>query len=221
MNLNNDNENEALVMEGNGTLVPHVLPNLPGPTNFIKNESQTLRRLCYGTVQVHRPHIHVRRQNREASPRWKSAMDTLFSDASITRNYSPWVGPERNNIKKYQALVKAGLKHDHGQYEIKSCNGSILHDCERLGHQLQNEIIATELENTTRLNETALEQANRQVLNNQYEAQMGLLPGVPGVEPPSLNFELDDNQRHALGVLPPNPGLQGKHREDYLYYYFH
>lgn len=74
---------------------------------------------------------------------------------------------------------------------------------------LQNEITEAQLQNSNRLDEEALVQANRNVLNNHYEAQMGLLPGIPGVEPPSVAFELDEGQRHAMAVLPRNPGIQG------------
>ena len=39
---------------------------------------------------------------------------------------------------------------------------------------------------------------------------MGLLPGIPGIEPLSLVFELDEGQCHVLAILPLNPGIQGK-----------
>ena len=173
-----NNGSDDVDVEGN---VPEVrarpLPKLPGPAAFIKDLPlrchKVLRQTCYTAVQLHRPHVHVKKLNREASPLWLAAMDTFFNEAgNVDRNYSRWEGERKEQGKKFASLVKTGLKHDHQQYNIKAREvGSIMHDCEVLAHVLQNEITEAQLQDSNCLNEEALVQANRNVLNNQYEAQ--------------------------------------------------
>ena len=150
-------------------------------------------------VQIH-PHVEVGSRNRRATTKWMELFDRFFDRADGTgRSFQMWVGD--HGWKKFRKAVIAGV-HGHAQgYED---NAGALMEIQILANDLELEIMHAnsklQADRVTRA-ETA---AAHQERLGAAEGGMGLTIPAQGVQPPTLDFPLDNFQVQALAELGQN-----------------
>jgi len=147
-------------------------------------------------VQIH-PHVEVGSRNRRATTKLMELFDCFFDRADGTgRSFQMWVG--NHGWKKFRKAVIAGV---HGHAQAYEDNTGAPMEIQMLAQDLELEIMHTNSELQANRGARAETAAAHQEHLGAVEGGMGLTIPVRGVQPPTLDFPLDNFQVQALAEL--------------------
>jgi hypothetical protein len=147
-----------------------------------------------------RPHVEVGSRNRQATTKWMELFDRFFDRADGTgRSFQMWVGD--HGWKKFRKAVIAGV---HGHAQTYEDNTGAPMEIQMLVHDLELEIMHANSELQADRGARAETAAAHQERLGAAEGGMGLTIPVRGVQPPTLDFPLDNFHLQALAELGQN-----------------
>lgn len=177
-----------------------ALIKFPGERGVMRTSMIPFLLVIFRLMAQIRPHVEAGIRNRRATTKWIELFDRFFDRTDGTgRSFQLWVG--EHGWKKFRKAVIAGV---HGHAQAYEDNTGAPTEIQMLAHDLEQEIVHANSELQADRGARAESAAAHQERLGAAEGGMGLTIPARGVQPPTLDFHLDNFQVQALAELGQN-----------------
>jgi hypothetical protein len=177
-----------------------VAAKFPGKKGVLHANMIPFTIVIFRLMQQIRLHVEIGSHICKGTAKWKELFDCFFDQTDcMGRSFMLWVG--NNGWKKFRKTVMAAV-HGHAMaYENNSLAPS---EVQVLAHELEQEFAYASSAQQTRVDTAADNEAQCQKRLATAGQSMGLTILARGVQPLTLDFELDCFQVEALEELGQN-----------------